>query len=238
MSEASAKTRSFGVPYEARLRPLTALGVSVLGLWMVWASLLQLVPTLASPGSAIGARLLFWVLPCVVYLRHVDGRAWLRPLGLGFPYGLRQVVLSILVFLAIGGLLLLGTARQEGVSVGRLLDVLARQAQPRLTAPVFEELVFRGVLLSEALTWARLSARDWGALRSRFWGAQLAVALVFTAVHWPWLWLELGPRAALTGSGPLFLTGLVLGVAFASTRSLWVVIGLHFLNNELSVLAW
>jgi membrane protease YdiL (CAAX protease family) len=81
------------------------------------------------------------------------------------------------------------------------------------TAPVVEELVYRGVLYSS--------------LRPRV-GLNWAVAIVtllFSAVHFPQYWGAWGGLAGLT------LLSLALTVVRASTRSIFPCIVIHTLNN-------
>jgi membrane protease YdiL (CAAX protease family) len=217
-----------------RLRALAGLTFTVLGLWALYAALVAPHLPAGFAGADLLARLVTWVLPSLVYLVLTYGRDFWVPLGLHFPYGARQVVLALVVPLAVGALLLLGTATRYGVPFAELVDVLASEARPRLVAPVLEELVFRGVLASEALTLARLGARDADDLRRRYWLAQLGAAFAFTLLHVPAWLAEGGGSYALAASFPLLVTGLVLGFVFAQTRCLYAVVALHWLNNELS----
>lgn len=185
--------------------------------------------------TGIAARAVFWVLPCAVYLWRVQGTRWREPLGLGFPYGRRQIVSVLIVPVVVAALLVWATARQLGGTFEELLRALVEQARPRLTAPLFEELVFRSVVVSEALSIARETAPNVASWRRRFWGAQFAAAMLFTLVHWPWWLVTRGLDGTLAASLPLFTTGLVLGMVFGQTRSLWPCVFLHWLNNELSV---
>jgi membrane protease YdiL (CAAX protease family) len=222
----------------ARAPYLLALGGALLGLWTFYA--LAARPVLPR-GSAsfetavnVAARALLWGVPCFLYLRRVQGSRWYEPLGLGIRHGTRQVVSLMIVPAVVAGLLVWSTARQLDTSLSALTGALLEQARPRFTAPLFEEAVFRGVVLSEGLSLARESAPDVPSWRRRFWAAQLLTALLFTWVHWPWWLVERGLEATLSASVPLFTTGLVLGVVFGQTRSLWPCVFLHWLNNELS----
>lgn len=87
-------------------------------------------------------------------------------------------------------------------------------------APLIEELVFRGVLLSGL------------ARRMPVGLAILASALVFGAVHLPDFSFAWYPVPALA------LLGLAAGWLRVSSRSLWPAIALHATNNLLAVLAW
>ncbi len=111
----------------------------------------------------------------------------------------------------------------------------------RLETPLFEELVFRGVVFSELL---RLSGLSGAAkplpLRDRIqraWLANLGASLVFVGMHWPWWIFTEGLATLPMRSLPVFLLSLVLGVVFARGRSLWPCVWLHWLNNSLSQLA-
>jgi membrane protease YdiL (CAAX protease family) len=205
-------------------------------MWGLWTLVVRAFPFLSSPVWGVAARVILWGGPSLAYLLLVRQRPLLLPLGLGFPYGPRQLIHVLVVPTVAGLILLVGTSGRMGLSVPELLGLLSDQARPRLVAPVFEELVFRGVLVSEAVTIVRETTSDLSRLRRRFWGVQLGCAAVFTLVHWPFWLRTTGLSATLQSSVPLVMTGLVLGVIFVSTRSIWVCIGLHWLNNELSLL--
>ncbi|TAN01148.1 MAG: CPBP family intramembrane metalloprotease [Rhodanobacteraceae bacterium] len=87
-------------------------------------------------------------------------------------------------------------------------------------APVVEELVFRGVLLSGL------------ASRMRVGWAIVASALIFGCVHLPDFKFVWYPVPAL------ILLGLALAWLRVRTRSLWPSITLHATNNFMAVLAW
>lgn len=230
---------------EVRPVSLLALGALLLcieGGWTVWAALLPRLSSESVPNAKvefwfdIGARLLFWVLPSFVYLKARYGSSRFESLGLHFPYGSRQVVRGLLTLGAVTILMLFGTSLNLGTSIPTLLARVSNTSPERFVAPVFEELVFRGVLLSEALLWAAEGAKGAPDLKRRFWIAELTVAAAFVLIHLPSHLARNTLSSWSTPASSLMLTGLVLGLVFAQTRSLYVCILLHWLNNELSLL--
>lgn len=87
-------------------------------------------------------------------------------------------------------------------------------------APLVEELVFRGVLLSGL------------ASRMRVGWAIVASAIIFGCVHLPDFKFAWYPVPALV------LLGLALAWLRVRTRSLWPSITLHATNNFMAVLGW
>ena len=217
---------------------LLALSLALLALWAFYAvGLRPLIPLLSPPQEELVgwmARTTFWLVPCFVYLRLVRRSSWSEPLALGFPGGRKHMLLAGSVTLVVGILLFLGTAQQRGIAPVALALAFGDQAYVRLTAPLFEELVFRGVILSETMAIAASGTRRAGVR----WGAlgigQALAALLFTLIHWPWWIMQRGMTATVTDSVPLFTTGLVLGLVFHSTKSIWPCVILHWFNNELS----
>ena len=80
-------------------------------------------------------------------------------------------------------------------------------------APVFEEIVFRGVLL------------PWVVRRTGLWTGTIIVSLVFAAIH-----------VHLPSLLPLFLLSAMFCIAYARTRSLLVPIGMHACFNGVTTL--
>src|SRR5690242_13788845 len=163
-------------PGRKDLVPLLMLGVVVYVLWAIWALWLRDHFPAEGGGEVLAgviARLLFWVLPCSVYLASVWGPRFGYPLGLSFPLGAFQVKRSLVLLIVTSLALFLATATRNGTTLWVEMTRFAQLAQPRLTAPVFEELVFRGVFLSELLTWTHRNSRSASGLRLRYWVAQL-----------------------------------------------------------------
>jgi membrane protease YdiL (CAAX protease family) len=143
---------------------------------------------------------------------------------------------TLLITVVVALCLIVGTAAQAGQE---WTDVFRRLVVVRSldwSAPILEELVFRGIVVAELLNWTHDSSRTPVELRVKFWGGQVGAAAVFVAVHWPYWVSHFGLQTALSLSLPVFVTGLILGFVFATTRSLWGCIALHGLNNALSQL--
>jgi membrane protease YdiL (CAAX protease family) len=88
-----------------------------------------------------------------------------------------------------------------------------------IAAPIAEEIVFRGLVLSVLLSvW---SARGW---RRPIAAPVVISALAFAAIH---------------GGVPTeqFFGGVVMGIAYARRRRLWIPIALHALGNLIVVLS-
>jgi len=219
------------------LVPLMFLGAVVYLGWAVWALWLRDLFPAEGQGEVIAgvvARLVFWVLPCAVYLVRVWGPRFGSPLGLSFPLGAFQIKRSLVLLLVTSLALFLATAARNGTTLWAEMMRFSQLAQPRLTAPVFEELVFRGVFLSELLNWTHSNSRSAGGLRVRYWLAQWGCAFFFVLLHWPAWWHHLGLSQTMERSLPILAVAMVLGFVFAQTRSIWPCIWLHWLNNELS----
>ncbi len=81
-----------------------------------------------------------------------------------------------------------------------------------IAAPVFEEIVFRGVLF------------PWLVRRTGFWPGVVIVSALFAAMH-----------MHLPSLFPLALLSTMFCVAYARTRSLWVPIGMHACFNGVTI---
>lgn len=96
---------------------------------------------------------------------------------------------------------------------GKILLVLLSMA---VLPALCEEFFFRGVLLSELLT-----------VRVNKHLAVWVTAFIFSAIHFQFY-----------GLFPRWLLGAVLGYAFVYSRSLWLPVFLHFINNASVVCAY
>jgi len=83
-----------------------------------------------------------------------------------------------------------------------------------VVAPVFEEVMFRGILF------------PWTVRRFGFWPGVSLVSLFFAGMH-----------LHLPSFAPLLLLSAMLCVACARTRSLWVPVGMHACFNAVSIIS-
>lgn len=225
---------------QTELAPLALLSLALVASWSIWAVALypHVMPRVGEHSVMVGviARLVFWGVPSALYLHHYWGKRALEPLGLTFPLGTSQSLRTVALTAVVAFCLLVGTAAQAGVPWLELLRRLVAAPPVDLTAPIFEELVFRGIVVSELLNWIHDSSRSPLELRLKYWFSQLGAAVLFVAIHWPYWLSHFGLTHALGLSLPVFVTGLILGFVFAATRSIWGCMALHWLNNALSQL--
>ncbi|MEG1616340.1 MAG: type II CAAX endopeptidase family protein [Bacteroidales bacterium] len=80
-------------------------------------------------------------------------------------------------------------------------------------APIFEELFFRGVIMTKLME------------RSTPWQSIIGSALIFGIIHF-------NPAQVFNA----FLLGILLGWIYYKTESLWASITIHFINNGIAVL--
>ncbi len=189
--------------------------------WTLWAFLLVRYPVLSGGGLLRAAvRVCIWIVPVLLFVRIVEGPPVLERLGL--RGGVRR---GIAIGLAGFGVLLLLAAARRGFAAPhvRLPTDMATWLNPVLTAPLAEELVFRGL--------------GFRGLRERFGVpiALLASALLFAAIHLPYWWLAgQGTGVALALElGSMFGYGVLFAGLFQWSGSLWSPLVCHWLNNLL-----
>ncbi len=203
----------------------TAIGVGAILLFFAGRALLA---PLGVPGVGI-AQWLFLALPIVAAIRlgRFDPTASLslRPVSVRVLMGA-----GLLMFGALGMNSVVAWVQSRWVEVpvemvealeaalrpSGPLELLMILAAVALTPAICEELAFRGVMLT-----------SW-----RGWPAPLAIGLnglLFGAIHW------------LPGGGfrvlPAAVSGTFIAWAVWRTRSLWVGVWMHLLNNGFLVLA-
>lgn len=167
---------------------------------------------LAATGVVLGMGAL-GLLFYIGFVRLVEGRpatelalpGMARELGIGALLGAGLYTGCVLL------LMLLGVYRVEGLNP---LVFLLPAIPLALSAGLFEELVFRGVLFRVLEEWMGS------------WVALALSGLVFGLMH------LINPAATLTGA--LFISveaGLLLAAAYMLTRRLWMSMGLHMAWN-------
>lgn len=171
----------------------------------------------------------------IALVRQTWPAQWSRPdvPGFGFIHPPDRSAYVAAVVLGIAVLLLGGAMTHllaHGQPVQQDVTMMAGKVSPGMrillallvvcVAPVVEELVFRGVLLSGL------------ASRMRIGWAIVASAVIFGCVHLPDFKFAWYPVPAL------ILLGLVLGWLRVRTHSLWPSIALHATNNCVAAIMW
>lgn len=95
----------------------------------------------------------------------------------------------------------------SGIKIAYMLSAI-------LVAPLYEELLFRGILFPLLVKHIGLK------------GSMIMISLIFAFIHPP-----------ISAFVPLFLLSIALCLAYWRTGSLWVSIGLHALFNTINVIA-
>jgi membrane protease YdiL (CAAX protease family) len=92
-----------------------------------------------------------------------------------------------------------------------------------ILAPIVEETLFRGLIQNTLRAVFRGKSE-------RFLFVRDLVAVVLASA------IFAGAHGTLTGFPPLFIAGLMMGVAYWRTGSLWASMGVHLLNNVVATL--
>jgi membrane protease YdiL (CAAX protease family) len=128
-------------------------------------------------------------------------RIWQR-LAAGALIGTGAILLSVAIIAALG---------DATIAVGHRFAFSSATIIPVLVAPVIEELLFRGILF-------RIVEEMYGTL----------VALIVSGLFFGFAHLSNPNSSVLAASCIAVEAGLLLGMAYVATRSLWLPIGLHF----------
>lgn len=138
------------------------------------------------------------------------GRGLLRDTGIGLALGAGIISLVIGLLALFGWYQVVGSGALVGAGIVTNLSVILLF----LLVAVFEEVTFRGLLF-------RIVENGLGS-----WGALLVSAIFFGGAH-------LGNPGATLGSSIAIAieAGVLLGAIYMATRSLWMVIGVHWAWN-------
>jgi CAAX protease family protein len=172
-------------------------------------------------------KFLVWVVPAAVYVRFIDRRPAPGYLKLTTPINKRGLVYGLLLSALYFAATMAFETRVGGKS---LHDLLAASPAEWLRAlafiffsPISEEVLFRGFVLHKL------------AEGLRFWMANLATAVLFTLIHWPfWLWHNGFHLSTLQASAGILLLAILLGYVVKLTNSLWPAVAVHIANNLLA----
>ena len=156
-----------------------------------WAGAFGLQTAQAGPAAGLGALFYIAILPLLWFYTLVY-QAGLKAAGYETPW--QEVAIAF--------------ASEPSAAVRWLLVALAV-----VLAPVFEELLFRGIALP-------LIARRWGAAP-----AVIAVSAAFALIH-----------LHVPSLVPLFLIAVGFSLGYLFTRSLWTPIVMHAMFNGVNLL--
>jgi membrane protease YdiL (CAAX protease family) len=185
------------------------------------------------PAARLAIITLIYTLLVLVIaaLNRKRGRTWEDGYGMG-PGQLRLLRLSPLLYLAAIPFLMIVTQGYHWVLVHSFgMELTMQDAAQAITeerswletgyllvtivaAPVYEELIFRGILFPYI-------TRKVGVV-----GGVLAVSVMFALIH-----------SHIPSILPLFLLSCALCLAYWRTGSLWVSIGIHAIFNAIGALA-
>jgi len=171
------------------------------------------------------------ILALIAFLGHRRGSSWKNGFGMGFRQ-LKKLPLAPLFYLATLPVLLLATQASGWVlelltgkeaELQKAAQVIA-EGRPWLriayalvaifVAPVFEEIMFRGLLFPYLVKHSGLA------------GGTVLVSLTFAGLHFH-----------LPSFVPLVLLSAGLCMAYWRTGSLWASIGMHAIFNTVSILS-
>ena len=173
-----------------------------------------------SPAAQVGywtaAKLVVWMLPLPFAVRRITREPVLEYLALVRPAA------GVRVGLVVGGIFVAIIAVVDSFTKSPHWPSPTLATLSALTvAPVFEEVMFRGLALRA------LEDRGWG-----FWPANVAAALMFLALHVPgWYFMHALRASQVIVAAGVLLVGLVAGYAKRRARSTWASVVVHFLNN-------
>ncbi len=193
-------------------------------LWILWAWLLIRYPHVLAAGEIrMAARLSLWVAPAILFVRFYESRSIFEYLRL------KQGPLKGLACGLGASLLVLGPTALYRLYFGRAHFQCPRDwaswLNPILSAPLAEEVLFRGVVF-----------QDLGRRMSP-WKAVLLSALLFTLAHAPY-WLMSGEKAGLAlalALGGVLVQGILFAILFLFSGSLWAPLVYHCMNNLVSL---
>jgi membrane protease YdiL (CAAX protease family) len=219
----------------SRLEPLPHQLVTFLigfyALWTLRATVLyrideSITSTFLRAAYSDLLKLLVWVVPAVLYSTQVRKANVSKYLGVTIWPNRR----NWLVCLSAIAIFLFLTIPSSMLTAGRSLSVSALSALPPalwllqvIISPLLEEILFRGLVLSELR-----------ALVPTYAAIGLS-SLLFVGAHLPFWLSHVGLTAAVfANAGGLLFFGLLAGWLFARTGSIWPPTLAHIANNVLA----
>lgn len=185
------------------------------------------------------ASLIAFLIPSIAVAYFAEGAIWKN---LGFERVANAKLFIWVILLSIAGLLLSGAlasvtelipvpqsvktwangleanykqALMTMMQMHSIADLLINLAAVALVPAIVEELYFRGALQSNLKAWS-----------GNYWIAIIVTSIIFSAFHFSYF-------GFLSRMG----LGIVLGFIFQYTKSIWLCMLMHFINNGVAIIA-
>lgn len=169
-----------------------------------------------SPLLEAFVKSMVWVVPSWLFIKYYIHNNPVRYLKINENVK-KGIIWGFVLSLVLGGFLLLEASIFDDASFHFSLS-FDDYLNTFLMAGLAEEIVFRGVILQELNK--RLS----------FWKANVITALLFLVIHYP-IWIYNDIIFHFGSHIYVFMIGLLFGLIFKKTGSLWTVILLHASHN-------
>jgi membrane protease YdiL (CAAX protease family) len=232
-SQVADFVRVDGTRRRTNRRKIALLGSFMAGFFALWTfratSLYAIDEAIASPILRAlysnMVKLLIWVLPAVGFVYWGEGTSPTKYLGLVHlpqPDQWRPCLLATAAFLV-------ATAAFELSVAGKAISLAPLTLPPLIigliSSPLFEEILFRGLVLKELMSLLPLTF------------ANMFTSVLFVAAHLPY-WLSHGglTRSMMANCAGIFLFSLLAGWLFARSKSIWPPTLAHIANNLLASL--
>ncbi|WP_169737921.1 CPBP family intramembrane glutamic endopeptidase [Alkalihalobacterium bogoriense] len=166
-------------------------------------------------------KISIWVIPVFIVVKMVEQKNPLSYLGLrdnigkGLKWAAGGSFLLILYFWGVN-LLVFKNNMDFQIGFNELLNTI-------LLVGLIEEIVFRGFILRKLLD------------SFRFWVANVVTAFLFVSIHFP-IWIYNGLfvfPSVLGGIVTAFVLGILFGIIYKKSGSLWSVVIIHSMYNFL-----
>jgi len=194
----------------------------------MWGYVFGIYPWMKSLGDRtllyalvnLSLRLLVWVLPVLLYLRHIDHQDPIEYLKLKQNWR-RGVVIG----LALSLINFLGSMARFGAPHPSVQSLTWNSViVTSFLIGLIEEIPYRGFILQKFEE------------RYGFWVAFLLSSLLFLSIHIPgWLSLHLLKAESAIS---VFIFGAVMAIVFRYGKSLWVPIIAHSLNDFIAFIVF
>ncbi|MEY4279620.1 MAG: hypothetical protein RL377_1624 [Bacteroidota bacterium] len=185
------------------------------------------------------ASVIAFLIPSIAVAYFAEGAIWKN---LGFEKVANAKLFLWVILLSIAGLILSGAlasvtelipipqavktwangleanykqALMTMMQMHSIADLLINLAAVALVPAIVEELYFRGALQSNLKAWS-----------GNYWIAIIVTSIIFSAFHFSYF-------GFLSRMG----LGIVLGFIFQYTKSIWLCILMHFINNGIAIVA-